>query len=301
MTERSLHQSILTEEVLALIAPKSGGIYLDGTFGGGGHSQALLDACSPQGKVVAVDRDDSVMIFANPLIERYGRRFEFVVMRYDQVARLGISFDGALLDLGLSSDQLDVSGRGFTYSRNEPLDMRFDSTKGQTASQLLSQANTQELERIFREYGEDRHGGQLARKIASKRKIEPVRTTFDLVAIVGTTEPKVLSKIFQALRIAVNDELTRLKQGLVAVTDSLKPGGVLAVISFHSLEDRIVKEFVRTTLEPITKKPIVATENEIVNNPRARSAKLRAGKKEVLKQEDVLRKTQLNFPTKFTA
>ena len=277
MTERSVHQSILTEEVLELIQPKSGGIYLDGTFGGGGHSHALLEACSPQGKVVAVDRDEGVMAFAKPLLERYGRRFEFVGMRYDQVARLETSFDGALLDLGLSSDQLEASGRGFTYSRNEPLDMRFDSTKGQTASQLLSQANVQELERIFREYGEDRHGGQLARKIASKRKIEPVRTTFDLVTIVGTTEPKVLSKIFQALRIAVNDELTRLKQGLIAVTESLKPGGVLAVISFHSLEDRIVKEYVRSSLEPLTKKPIIATETEIVNNPRARSAKLRGG------------------------
>ena len=281
MTERSVHQSILTEEVLELIQPKSGGIYLDGTFGGGGHSHALLEACSPRGKVIAVDRDESVEAFAKPLIERYGRRFEFGVMRYDQVAKLETSFDGALLDLGLSSDQLTPpaggSGRGFTYSRNEPLDMRFDSTKGQTASQLLSQANVQELERIFREYGEDRHGGQLARKIASKRKIEPVRTTFDLVTIVGTTEPKVLSKIFQALRIAVNDELTRLKQGLIAVTESLKPGGVLAVISFHSLEDRIVKEYVRSSLEPLTKKPIIATETEIVNNPRARSAKLRGG------------------------
>ena len=147
MTERSVHQSILTEEVLELIQPKSGGIYLDGTFGGGGHSHALLEACSPQGKVVAVDRDEGVMAFAKPLLERYGRRFEFVVMRYDQVARLETLFDGALLDLGLSSDKLDASGRGFTYSRNEPLDMRFDSTKGQTASQLLSQANVQELER----------------------------------------------------------------------------------------------------------------------------------------------------------
>lgn len=279
MTERSVHQSILTEEVLALIAPKSGGIYLDGTFGGGGHSQALLDACSPQGKVVAVDRDAGVGYFTKPLKERYGRRFEFKPIRYDQVGQLELLFDGALLDLGLSSDQLEGSGRGFTYSRNEPLDMRFDEAKGQTASQLLSQANSQELERIFREYGEDRHGAQLARKIVARRKIEPIRTTFDLVAVIGTTEPKVLSRIFQALRIAVNDELTRLKQGLVAVTDSLKPGGVLAVISFHSLEDRIVKGFVRSNLEPITKKPTIATENEIVNNPRARSAKLRAGKK----------------------
>lgn len=280
MTERTVHRSVLTDEVLELIQPKTGGLYLDGTFGGGGHTQALLEASSPRGKVIAVDRDERTEEFAKPLVERYGRRFQFVVLRYDQVEKLDTLFDGALLDLGLSSDQLDASGRGFTYNHNEPLDMRFDASHGQNASQLLSQASPQELERIFREYGEDRHGGQLARKIVARRRSEPIRTTFDLVGVIGTTQPKVLSKIFQALRIAVNDELTRLSQGITAVTNCLKPDGVLAVISFHSLEDRIVKEFVRSHLEPITKKPIVASETEIVNNPRARSAKLRAGKKE---------------------
>ncbi|MEK7170782.1 MAG: 16S rRNA (cytosine(1402)-N(4))-methyltransferase RsmH, partial [Patescibacteria group bacterium] len=279
MTQVSRHRSVLTAEVLELIQPKSGGIYLDGTFGGGGHAQALLDASAPRGKMVAIDRDAEVKQFAKPLAERYGRRFSFEVLRYDQAEKLELLFDGVLLDLGLSSDQLEESGRGFSYARNEPLDMRFDARQGQTASQLLSQTTPQLLERIFRDYGEDRHGGQLARKIVARRRQEPIRTTFDLIGVIGTTQPKVLSKIFQALRIAVNDELTRLSQGLTAVTNCLKPDGVLAVISFHSLEDRIVKEFVRNHLEIITKKPIIATDNEILNNPRARSAKLRAGKK----------------------
>ncbi len=277
MTEKSVHRSVLISEVINLIQPKSGGIYLDGTFGGGGHTQAILEASWPLGRVVAVDRDPEVKEFAEPLKEQYGQRFSFQILGYDRVDRLETQFDGVLLDLGLSSDQLDRSGRGFSFARNEPLDMRFDSRGGQTASQFLGQASPIELERIFREYGQDRHGGQLARKIALRRRSEPIRTTFDLVSVVGTTQPKVLAKIFQALRIAVNDELTRLSHGLRVVTECLKSNGLLAVISFHSLEDRIVKEFIRSHLEPITKKPIVAADSEIFINPRARSAKLRGG------------------------
>lgn len=277
MTEKSVHCSVLTEEFLALIQPKSEGIYLDGTFGGGGHSQALLEASSPRGQVVGIDRDSQVEHFAQSLVERYPKRFRFENLRYDQIDTLNIQFDGALLDLGLSSDQLELSGRGFSFARNELLDMRFDARRGQTASQLLNQTTPPELERIFREYGEDRHGGLLARKIATSRRNQPIRTTFDLIDLIGTTNPKVLSKIFQALRIAVNDELTCLKQGLNAVANSLKPSGRLAVISFHSLEDRIVKEFMRNYMTVLTKKPLTASEVELLNNPRARSAKLRGG------------------------
>src|SRR3989344_3904391 len=279
MTEDTVHQSVLVDEVLAYLNPKTGGISLDGTFGGGGHSKAILEASSPNGRVIAIDRDPNTRSIANQVKDRYGSRFSHSVMSYDQTDRLETRFDGIVLDLGLSSDQLENSGRGFSFARNELLDMRFDARKGQTASQLLGQASPVELEKIFRQYGEDRHGGQLARKITSRRRSQPIRTTFDLVSVIGTTQPKVLSKIFQALRIAVNDELNRLTQGLEAVTSSLKQNGVLVVISFHSLEDRIVKNFIRNHLEPMTKKPILAKEREIINNSRSRSAKLRAGRK----------------------
>lgn len=278
MTIRSLHQSVLTEEVVSYLKPESGRSYLDGTFGGGGHTLAILTSSSPAGRVYALDRDPETEIFAEELMERFGQRFNFQPLAFDQVGQLGVEFDGAVLDLGLSSDQLEQSGRGFSFKTNEPLDMRFDSSGGQTAAQLLSQTSVMELERIWREYGEDHRPGQLARKIVSSRRLRPIRTTFDLVSMVGTTDAKVLSRVFQALRIAVNDELNRLKRGLETVSECLKPGGVLVVISFHSLEDRIVKEFIRNNFEVLTKKPIVASEQEISSNPRARSAKLRAGR-----------------------
>lgn len=286
MTKSSVHQSVLTEETLAYLAPKSGGIYLDGTFGGGGHTRAILEQSAPNGRIYALDLDEETVVFAEPLRAEFGERFVYQTLAYSQVSRLGVMFDGALLDLGLSSDQLDQSGRGFSFKVNAPLDMRFDPTKGQTAAQLLGQASVMELERIFREYGEDRRPGSLARKIVATRRTKPIRTTFDLVAIVGTTDAKVLSRVFQALRIAVNDELNQLKRGLDAIESCLKPGGKLVVISFHSLEDRIVKEFMRTKMEVLTKKPLIAEEGENRTNPRARSAKLRAGKKLVDKDED---------------
>jgi len=265
--------------VMAYLRPKSRGIYLDGTFGGGGHTKALLERTQPGGQVYAVDADPATAVWAKELIGHYGRRLSYRHLSYDRVGELAVAFDGAVLDLGLSSDQLDASGRGFSFKTNQMLDMRFNANGGQTAGQLLSQALVTELERIFRDYGEDHRPGQLARKIVASRRSQPIRTTFDLVKIVGTTDAKVLSRVFQALRIAVNDELNRLKRGLAAIDDCLKPGGVLVVISFHSLEDRIVKEFIRSNLEPLTKKPILAGDEEQAANPRSRSAKLRAGRK----------------------
>lgn len=279
MTKRTVHQSVLTEEIMRLIRPKSGGIYLDGTFGGGGHSEMLLSHSQPAGKVYATDRDPNAQEFAQRLEDEYESRFVFKAIPYEVVATLQVKFDGAVLDLGLSSDQLEQSGRGFSFNRNEPLDMRFNPSGGQTASQLLGQTSIKELERIFYEYAEDRHGAMLARKITSRRRDQPIRTTFDLVNVIGTTNPKVLARIFQALRIEVNDELNHLKRGLDEVTGCLKVGGVIAVVTFHSLEDRIVKDFMRENLEVLTKKPIIPSEQEISANSRARSAKLRGGRK----------------------
>jgi len=279
MTKITQHQSVLIDETIDLMSPKNGGLYLDGTFGGGGHSRTILFKSKPSGRVVGVDRDPEVKELAESFEEEFPKRFVFKLMPYSKVESLEQKFDAVLLDLGFSTDQLEQSGRGFSFTRNEPLDMRFDSRRGQNASQLLNQASPKQLENVFRSYGEDRHAGLLARKIVASRRQKPFHTTFDFISAVGTTSPKVLARLFQALRIAVNDELNELSLGLAACERVLNDNGVLVVISFHSLEDRIVKEFIRSSLTVMTKKPIIASAAEIDQNPRARSAKLRAGRK----------------------
>lgn len=270
----------MSSEVLEFLAPVSGKNYLDATFGGGGHSQLLLEHSAPEGKVWGIDRDLAVERFARVLKEEYPKRFFFEPISFSDIGSLGQRFDGIIFDLGLSSDQLASEGRGFSFQTNEPLDMRFDQRRGITAAQLLSTSSMPTLERIFREYGEDRRPGTLARKIVERRRSQPIKTTFQLVEVVGTSQPKVLAPIFQAIRIAVNDELETLRHGLKAATESLNKNGVLAVISFHSIEDRIAKQFLRdSNLEILTKKPFPASEEEARANPRARSAKLRAAKR----------------------
>jgi len=273
------HQPVLLQEVLTALKPNSGGIYLDGTFGGGGHSRALLNASVPAGKVVAIDRDPSVEDWARVLKKENGGRFEFQAISYDQMATLNTKFDGIVLDLGLSSDQLEDADRGFSFQRVGPLDLRFNTTHGRSGAQFLSQASRLELEYIFREYAEDRFARRLAAKIADSRRLHPIRSTADFVALVGSTDPNVLAPLFQAIRIAVNDELYVLEQGLQATLNCLKRGGTLVVISFHSLEDRRVKQFFKSQpFELLTKKPIIPSEEEINSNRRSRSAKLRAGR-----------------------
>ncbi|MEX2361727.1 MAG: 16S rRNA (cytosine(1402)-N(4))-methyltransferase RsmH, partial [Patescibacteria group bacterium] len=253
----------------------------DATFGGGGHSREILKQSSPNGRVIALDRDPSVERFANQLNEEFPGRLEWHCLSFDEVSSLGQCFDGAVLDLGMSSDQLEVSGRGFSFSRNEPLDLRFDDRHGQTASQLLMQSSPLEIERVFREYGQDRYAKKLAVRIVNERRTRPIRSTEDFVNYVGTDNPKVLAPLFQALRIAVNDELNTLKGGLSSVAECLKPGAAMVVISFHSLEDRVVKQFFQgSPFNILTKKPTMASANEQQSNPRSRSAKLRAGRKQ---------------------
>jgi 16S rRNA (cytosine1402-N4)-methyltransferase len=274
-----IHQTVLLEETMAYLEPRSGGIYLDATFGGGGHSRAMLERSGPAGQVVGVDRDPNVRPWANELKKEFGTRFSFYPVAYDQMGELGRKFDGILFDLGLSSDQLEHSGRGFTFQKDEPLDMRFDSTQGQRASDLLMQSSRAELEHIFRDFAEDRHWRRVAEKIATSRRERPLRTTFDLIKAIGNENPAVLAPLFQGIRIAANRELTMLEQGLENALGCLKIGGTLVVISFHSLEDRVVKHFFKQQpFRILTKKPLVPSLDEQQQNRRSRSAKLRAGR-----------------------
>jgi len=265
------------------MAPFSGGRYLDCTFGGGGHSRAILEASSPEGRLIAIDRDRSVTRFAEQLKAEFKERFEFMVMPFSQLNQIEGSFDGILFDLGLSQDQLESKavglGRGFSFQENEPLDMRFDPSHGQTAAELLNTASPERLWRLFEQLAQDRRSKSLSHKIVSRRKERPLRTTFDLVELVGTRLPSVLAPIFAALRIVVNDEINQLKIGLSQAKAKLNSRGVLAVISFHSGEDRIVKQFFNSgDFEVLTKKPITPGEEELASNNRSRSAKLRAAK-----------------------
>lgn len=280
MEKTSKHISVFLEEAVELLEVSRDKSYLDCTFGGGGHAKLILERSAPTGKVVALDRDQSVAIYAELLKQTYTERFQFHHLSYDRLDELEQEFDGVLFDLGFSSDQLESSGRGFSFTKNEPLDLRFDDRGGQTAAQLLMQANPDRLVRIFQEYAEDRYAKTLVRKIVDSRRAAPIRTTSDLVHLVGTQQPSVLAPIFQALRIEVNDELSTLKRGLAAAKEALRSGGRLVVISFHSLEDRIVKEFMRSEMKVVTKKPISPSVSELSNNPRSRSAKLRAAIKE---------------------
>ncbi|QQG49973.1 MAG: 16S rRNA (cytosine(1402)-N(4))-methyltransferase RsmH [Candidatus Berkelbacteria bacterium] len=276
MDKTSKHIPVLVQETLGYLQLGNGGTYLDCTFGGGGHSREILRRIEPDGHVYALDRDGTVAPFAEELSREFPDRLKLFNLAYDRLDELDAKFDGILFDLGISSDQLEASGRGFSFSRNEPLDMRFDERSGQNASQLLMQTGAERLERIFRDLAEDRQYRSLVRKIVDARRREPIRTTNDFMRIVGTTQPSVLAPLFQALRIEVNDELHTLKIGLEKAAAALKDGGRLVVISFHSLEDRIVKEFMRENMTVVTKKPVIPSLEEQRSNPRSRSAKLRS-------------------------
>ncbi len=280
MEKTSKHVSVLATVSTDLLKPTSGKVYLDGTFGGGGHTRKLLEKSQPSGRVVALDRDPGASVFATRLAAEFAGRFEWHCLSFEDVGELGVQFDGAILDLGMSSDQLEEHGRGFSFLGNQALDLRFDDRHGQTAAQLLMQSGAGEIERVFRDYGEDRYAKKLAVRIVNERRARPIRTTEDFIHYVGTDNPKVLAPLFQALRIAVNDELQVLQRGLQAIAEQLNNRAVLSVISFHSLEDRIVKNFFREGgWESLTKQPIVPDEIEQASNPRSRSAKLRAARK----------------------
>jgi len=288
----SVHIAVLLDEVLEWLDPRPGGVFVDGTLGGGGHTRALIERVGSEGRVIALDRDPAAIERATERMA--GRPVALANTNYSDLPevleQLDISaVDGILLDLGLSSDQLEDFDRGFSFSAEGPLDLRFDPSTGQPAWRMLARIDERRLAKLIYEYGEERYSRRIARAIVTRRRQRPIKTAGDLADLVRRSVPKSPSprrldpatRTFQALRIAVNDELKWLKVALRRLPDCLVPGGRLAVISFHSLEDRPVKQAFRDDprLEVLTPKPIRPNEEENQRNPRARSAKLRVAER----------------------
>ncbi len=303
------HTPVLLAEVLSVLEPKDGGIYIDGTFGAGGYAQALFDAAPCQ--VWGIDRDPEAIRRGTALARRYHGRLNLVQGRFGEMARLlrergVVAADGVALDLGVSSMQLDERARGFSFRFDGPLDMRMEPF-GPTAAELIARASERELADVIHAYGEERRARAIARAIVAARAEAPIETTGQLAQIVrkaagprGKDGIDPATRTFQALRIWVNDELGELKRGLLAAETVLAPGGRLAVVSFHSLEDRTVKEFLRRragaapaasrhqppaagerapSFRLLTGRVVTPSESEIRANPRARSARLRAAER----------------------
>ena len=302
----------MVEEVVDLIACRPGGVYLDCTAGGGGHSARLLEASSPDGRVVAIDRDPDAIAETREALKQYKTRLTLVQSDYKEfesvLEREGFAeIDGILADLGISSHQIDCAERGFSFMKDGPLDMRMDSESGETASELLMRLSAGEIEHIIRKYGEEKWARAIAKAIKESGRTDRIDTTLQLAEIVAGAVPKrfhparinVATKTFQALRIAVNEELTGLDKFISDAVSRLKTGGRIAIISFHSLEDRVVKQTfkahakscicppdlpycrcdTKASLKIVTKRSVMASPDEVSLNPRARSARLRVAEK----------------------
>jgi 16S rRNA (cytosine1402-N4)-methyltransferase len=295
----------LLDEAIELLTPRGEGVYLDGTVGAGGHAEAILEASSPGGRLIGIDRDPGAIEISRERLGRFGDRVEFHNLNFADLDELrtlaGAHLDGALLDLGVSSMQIDEMARGFSYRQDAQLDMRMGPS-GEPARDMLARADLDTLTEILRDYGEERYARRIAREIVRARQREAVTTTGRLRAIVESAVParshplKSVARVFQALRIAVNDELSALRTGLRLVVDRLSAGSRLVVISYHSLEDRIVKTTFREMASDcvcprglpvcgcdkiaeviiLTRKPVRPGDEEIATNPRSRSARLRA-------------------------
>lgn len=303
------HIPILRETVVALLAPQRGGIFIDGTLGGGGHAEAVLERLPQGGRLYGIDRDGAAIEAASRRLAPYGEAFTAIHGNFFDMKRLLARYgvmevDGILLDLGVSSHQLDTPQRGFSYREDAPLDMRMDPSAPLSAYDVVNGYPAETLARILKEYGEERYASRIANAIVQRRAEAPLNSTIELAELVKRALPAPARReaqhparrTFQALRIEVNGELAGLAEALTDAHDLLRPGGVLAVITFHSLEDRIVKQLFRTfehpctcdphapvctcgkkpTVRALTKKPIMADETELEANPRAHSAKLRA-------------------------
>ncbi len=304
------HKPVLLDEVMDFMLPADGKLIVDATLGGGGHTEAMLEAGA---RVIGVDQDEQAHEFAAERLEPHASRFTPLRGNFsdlpDILQGVGVQkVDGILIDIGVSSWQLDEASRGFSFGKEGPLDMRMDRSRGETAADLVNHLPEQELRTIFYEYGEERAGSKLARRIVERRHEKPFTTTIDLADFIASIQPRAkgpagkihpATRVFQALRIAVNDELGALRTFLNNASKLLNPGGRLLVITFHSLEDRMVKQFFRHASqshvdrkewpEPrpnpdyqyqmMTRRPVTASEDELKDNKRSRSAKLRVVEK----------------------
>jgi len=312
-TGATLHRPVLLTELLGALAVRPDGTYVDANLGGGGHAEAVLEASGTRGLLLGIDADGGAIEMSRVRLARFGNRLSTFHGSSSHLARAitdaGFSeVDGVYFDLGLSSDQLVDRERGFGIRAGGLLDLRFDTRSGESAAELIAQASAAELEQIFRDYGEEPHAAKIARAIVATRVSAPITTAEELAALVEQSVPKrygppsrihPATRVFQALRIAVNDELTALSTALAAAIAALSVGGRIVVLTYHSLEDRIVKQAFaaaardcicpprvpvctcanQATLRLITKHPITASEEEIAANPRSRSAKLRAAER----------------------
>jgi 16S rRNA (cytosine1402-N4)-methyltransferase len=290
----SIHTAVLVEESMLALNLRPGGVYMDGTLGGATHTEELLKRTAPGGRVVSLDIDPLALARARTRLEPYGDRWQGIECNFRHLrvamAEAHLSqVDGILLDLGLSSDELQDPTKGISFQTDGPLDMRLGpkaNDDGLTAAEIVNHWTEAELTKLFREFGEEKFAWRIAKAIVVARKAARIVRTLDLVAVIQSAVPKTYergrihpaTRTFQALRIAVNDELETLKVAIAEAHQALVPGGRLAIVTFHSLEDRVVK---RAFLEkerwtPLTKKPMVPTDEELARNPRSRSAKLRA-------------------------
>ena len=308
------HIPVLADEVVAMLAPAAGSQHVDATLGGGGHAERILEASDPDGRLLGLDADGAAIARVQArLAPRFGRRLRLRQANFRELAVVApeegfTAIDGCLFDLGLSSFQLADVDRGFGIRTGGPLDMRFDTSRGLPAAELLATLDADELTALFRRYGEEPFAGRIARAIVAERRTAPVRTAEELASLIARVAPPrapgrrrihPATRTFQALRIAVNEELDALRAGLAAAVDLLRPGGRLVVLSYHSLEDRIVKRFLQAErrgctcppeapvcvcgrqprLRLLVPKGVVPSAAEITANPRARSARLRAAER----------------------
>ncbi len=292
MDPASIHTSVLPAEVMSYLAIEPGMRVVDGTLGGGGHTRLFAEAVGPTGLVIAIDRDPAAI--DRGARELAGRPVRFAQADYCNLPEVLDALeidrvDRVLLDVGLSSDQLADQSRGFSFESDGPLDLRFDPTEGEPAWRMVNRMRPESLADIIHEFGEERFSRRIARRIAAVREKEPIKSARDFARVVMSAIPRQYppprihpaTRTFQALRIAVNQELKSLRIALERIPTRLAPGGRLAVISFHSLEDRLVKEAFRNrqVWESLTKSPVEAGNEEVLRNPRSRSAKLRAAQR----------------------
>jgi 16S rRNA (cytosine1402-N4)-methyltransferase len=310
----AMHTPVLADEVMSMLAPAPGSLQIDATLGGGGHTERILEATDPDGRLLGIDADGAAIAsVAGRLRPRFGDRLVLRQANFRELEAIAREagfeqVDGALFDLGLSSDQLADTDRGFGFRAGGPLDMRFDTRRGVPASELLASLDVNELAALFRRYGEEPKAGRIARAIVDTRRTAPIATAEELAALIERVLPPnprqprrthPATRVFQALRIAVNEELDALEAGLAAALDLLRPGGRLVVLSYHSLEDRIVKRFLAAErrgcvcppeipvcvcgrnprLRLLTRPSLTPTAEEIAANPRARSARMRAAER----------------------